>query len=172
MGASPASSPRGSEHLVSLGGGRALAAAGVVALRSRSPLFSCLHCARLCRAGSAVWRQPPTGGGAGVGGTVGEGLGTGVECHPSCCPFSFGQCCETLPEAAPAAPSSRVVERSQGAVVLVRGIAKPLARFAVAKFRLWPCCAGAAAPRSPALPRGRQPCGGRGSNPRRPRHRC
>ena len=36
--------------------------------------------------------------------------------------------------------------------MLVRGIAKPLARFAVAKFRLWPFCIGAAEPRFPALP--------------------
>lgn len=35
-----------------------------------------------------------------------------------------------------AALSSRVMDHSQGAVMLVRGIAKPLARFAVAKFRL------------------------------------
>lgn len=51
-----------------------------------------------------------------------------------------------------AALSSRVVEHSQGAVMLVRGIAKPPARFAVAKFGLWQLCIGAAEPHCPALP--------------------
>lgn len=70
-----------------------LAAAGVMALCSRFPLPSCLHCTRLCRAGSMVCRQPLMRGGAGVGSTVGEGPGAGAECEPSCCPFGFGQHC-------------------------------------------------------------------------------
>lgn len=112
---------------------------------------------RLCSMGSMVCRQPLMLGGAGAGGTVGEGLGTGNECEPSSCPFSFGAAPLDSPKAVPcagslAALSSRVVEHSQGAVMLVRGIAKALPRFAVAKFRLWLFCIGAAEPRSPAVP--------------------
>lgn len=50
-----------------------------------------------------------------------------------------------------AALSSRVMEHSQGTVMLVRRIAKPPARFAVAKLGLWQFCTGAAEPGCPAL---------------------
>lgn len=75
-----------------------------------------------------------------------RGLGAGAEHHQSHV-LSFVQHLEQLSVlGALAALSSRVVEHSQGAAMLVRGIAKPPVGFAVAKFRLWQFCIDAAEP--------------------------
>lgn len=100
-----------------------------------------------------AWSQPL------VWGETGEGW----ELEPSVNrAVSFLLCSTTTLEqlrvlGALAALSSRVVEHSQGAVMLVRGIAKPPARFAVAKFGLWQFCTGAAEPRLPSLELPQQP---------------
>lgn len=90
------------------------------------------------------------------GGWCWQEQGQGPSRGPSCCPFSSGQRLKAHPKAAPCARaallSSRVVEHSQGAVLLVRRIAKALASFAGANFTLWPFCLGAAEPAAEPCP--------------------